>query len=40
VKLESDINQIPGVITNGLFALRKADVTLIATPEGIKVQES
>ncbi len=40
VALESDINQIPGVITNGLFALRGADVTLIATPDGVRVQES
>ena len=34
--LETQINQIPGVVTNGLFALRKADVVLMATPEGIK----
>ncbi len=40
VALESEINQIPGVITNGLFALRKADVTLVATPEGVRVQKS
>ncbi|MCX7553773.1 ribose-5-phosphate isomerase RpiA [Marinicella sp. S1101] len=34
VKLESKINQIPGVITNGLFALRKADLTLVAQKSG------
>jgi ribose 5-phosphate isomerase A len=34
VELESTINQIPGVITNGLFALRKADVTLVAHKNG------
>ncbi len=34
VELESKINQIPGVITNGLFALRKADITLIAQKSG------
>jgi len=35
-KLESDLNQIPGVVTNGLFALRPADVLLLSTPEGVK----
>lgn len=34
VDLENKINQIPGVITNGLFAQRKADVTLIAQKNG------
>jgi len=29
VELENRINQIPGVVTNGLFAQRKADVILI-----------
>ncbi len=35
VALESEINQIPGVVCNGLFARRKADVVLLAKPEGI-----
>ena len=34
VELEQKINQIPGVVTNGLFAHRKADVTLIAQANG------
>ena len=34
--LETEINQIVGVVTNGLFARRKADVLLMATPEGVK----
>ena len=34
VELETKINQIPGVVTNGLFAGRKADVTLIAQADG------
>lgn len=34
--LEGDINQITGVITNGLFALRGADVLLLGTQEGVK----
>ena len=36
VGLESAINQIPGVVTNGLFARRGADVALLAAPEGVR----
>jgi ribose 5-phosphate isomerase A len=36
VELEATINQIPGVVTNGLFARRPADILLLATPEGVK----
>ena len=36
VELESAINQIPGVVTNGIFARRPADVLLLATPEGVR----
>ena len=36
VGLEARINQIVGVVTNGLFALRGADVLLLATPEGVQ----
>lgn len=35
-KLETALNQITGVVTNGLFALRPADVLLLATPQGVK----
>ncbi len=34
--LEASINQLTGVVTNGLFARRSADLLLLATPEGIK----
>lgn len=34
--LESKINQITGVVTNGLFAQRPADHLILATSEGIK----
>jgi ribose 5-phosphate isomerase A len=34
--LESRINQIAGVVTNGLFAQRPADVLLLGTQEGVK----
>jgi ribose 5-phosphate isomerase A len=34
-KLESDLNDIPGVVSVGLFALRPADLLLLGTPEGV-----
>jgi ribose 5-phosphate isomerase A len=34
--LETEINQIPGVVTNGLFARRGADVLLLASPGGVQ----
>ena len=36
LKLEAQINAIVGVVTNGLFANRAADVVLVGTPEGVK----
>jgi ribose 5-phosphate isomerase A len=36
VELESEINQIVGVVTNGLFARRGADVALLAGPGGVR----
>jgi len=36
MEMESDINQIAGVVTNGIFARRPADVLLLATAEGVK----
>jgi ribose 5-phosphate isomerase A len=36
VELESEINQITGVVTNGLFARRPADVLLLGTTDGVK----
>ena len=36
VQLESNINQIPGVICNGLFARRKANVLLIGEAAGVR----
>ena len=35
VKLEETLNQIPGIVTNGLFARRPADVLLIGTAQGV-----
>ncbi|MDA8093860.1 MAG: ribose-5-phosphate isomerase RpiA [Betaproteobacteria bacterium] len=36
VEMEGKINQIVGVVTNGIFAARPADVLLLATPQGVK----
>jgi ribose 5-phosphate isomerase A len=35
VELEATINQIAGVVTNGLFARRGADVLLLGTQSGV-----
>ena len=34
--LEAELNNIAGVVTNGLFARRGADVLLLGTPDGVK----
>jgi ribose 5-phosphate isomerase A len=34
--LEAELDGIAGVVTNGLFARRGADVLLLGTPEGVK----
>ncbi len=36
VELETKLNQITGIVTNGLFARRAADILLLGTTEGIK----
>ncbi len=36
LKMETTINQLPGVVTCGLFAHRRADVVLVATEGGIE----
>ena len=35
-KAESDINDVVGVVSNGLFARRPADLLLLAAPDGIR----
>ena len=37
--LEQDLNNITGVVTNGLFALRPADVLVLGTEDGVKILE-
>lgn len=38
-ELEQALNQIPGVVTNGLFAQRGADLVLIGTDHSVKIIE-
>lgn len=40
VELETQINQIVGVVTNGLFAQRPADVLLLGTTGGVKILQA
>jgi len=35
-KLEENLNNIPGVVTNGIFALRPADVLILGGKDGIR----
>ena len=35
IKLEEDINNLVGVVTNGLFARRPADVVLVGGKNGV-----
>jgi ribose 5-phosphate isomerase A len=36
LELESALNQITGVVANGLFARRGADLLLLATAKGVQ----
>lgn len=40
IKLEQQINNITGVVTVGLFALRPADLLILGTPQGAKLIEA
>lgn len=39
IELESQLNQIVGVVTNGLFAQRPADILLLGTQNGVETIE-
>ena len=36
LELEKTLNNIPGVVCNGIFALNKADIAIVATDNGIE----
>ncbi|AGF48204.1 ribose 5-phosphate isomerase A [Candidatus Kinetoplastibacterium oncopeltii TCC290E] len=37
LSLEKEINNFPGVVTNGLFAINRADVLILSTDSGVKI---
>jgi len=37
VAMETTINQIVGVVTNGLFAQRHADILIVGTQNGVEI---
>lgn len=39
VEMEKELNNVAGVVTNGIFALRAADTVIVGTPEGAKIIE-
>jgi ribose 5-phosphate isomerase A len=39
IELEKQLNNIVGVVTNGLFAVRGADIVLIANDNGVEILE-
>ncbi|NLN57731.1 MAG: ribose 5-phosphate isomerase A, partial [Gammaproteobacteria bacterium] len=36
LELEKTLNDIPGVVTNGIFAINKANIAIVATNNGIE----
>ena len=36
LELEKNLNDIPGVVCNGIFAIHKADIAIVATNKGIE----
>ena len=36
LEIEKTLNNIPGVVTNGIFAIQKADIAIVATNNGIE----
>ena len=36
-EMEKELNNIAGVVTNGVFALRPADTVIVGTPDGAKI---
>ncbi len=37
VEMEKELNNVAGVVTNGIFALRSANTVIVGTPQGAKV---
>lgn len=39
VEMEKSLNNVAGVVTNGIFALRGADIVIVGTPQGTQIIE-
>ena len=39
VEMEQELNQLAGIVTNGLFAQRPADVLLVASDSSVQILE-
>ncbi|MEH8031409.1 ribose-5-phosphate isomerase RpiA [Gallibacterium anatis] len=37
VEMEKELNNIAGVVTNGIFALRPADIVIVGSPDGAQI---
>ena len=37
MEMEKTLNNVAGVVTNGIFALRGADIVIVGTPDGAKI---
>ena len=37
IEMEKELNNVAGVVTNGIFALNAAHTVIVGTPEGAKV---
>ncbi|MGY4676485.1 ribose-5-phosphate isomerase RpiA [Pasteurella sp. P03HT] len=39
MEIEKELNNVAGVVTNGIFALRPADLIIVGTPDGVQTIE-
>ncbi|MFC0309485.1 ribose-5-phosphate isomerase RpiA [Gallibacterium trehalosifermentans] len=39
VEMEKELNNVAGVVTNGIFALRPANIVIVGTPDGVQIIE-
>ena len=39
VEMEKELNNVAGVVTNGIFALNSANIVIVGTPDGAKIIE-
>ncbi len=35
--MEKELNNVAGVVTNGIFALRPADIVIVGSPDGAQI---